>query len=83
MARIPCSFSAPEEFILRIDARAESLGMKRSEFIVHALRKELMESGHSFSIVAEQSQIGGSGNRLTVSKASKKHPKKSRAKKGS
>ena len=61
MARVPCSFSAQEEFLARIDARAAQLGMKRSEFIVHALRHELQSVG-SMTVVAEQA---GSRNKLT------------------
>ena len=45
MARIPCSFSAQEDFLSKVDARAQDLGMKRSEYIVHALRMELARGG--------------------------------------
>lgn len=62
MARKPCSFSAQEDFLLRIDKRAAQLGMKRSEFIVHALRKELLNSG-AMTVIAEQS---GSNNQQNV-----------------
>ena len=58
MPRIPCSFSAQEEFLARVDARALQLGMKRSEYIVHALRRELLSEGQSMSVVAEQSLTG-------------------------
>jgi len=61
MPRVPCSFSAQQEFLARVDARALQLGMKRSEYIVHALRHELLSEGHSMSVVAEQS---GTGNTL-------------------
>ncbi|HEY8966607.1 MAG TPA: ribbon-helix-helix protein, CopG family [Candidatus Methylacidiphilales bacterium] len=54
MARIPCAFSVQEDILRQIDARAAQLGMKRSEFILQALRKELLVGGNSsMSIVAE------------------------------
>jgi hypothetical protein len=53
MARIPCAFSVQEEFLRQIDERAAQLGMKRSEFILQALRKELQNRGPTMSIVAE------------------------------
>jgi DNA-binding phage protein len=64
MPRIPCSFSAQEEVIAQIDARAAALGMKRSEYIVHALRAEIAGGGN-MSIVAEQR--GGYGNTINQS----------------
>lgn len=54
MSRVPCAFSVQEEFLVLIDARAASLGMKRSEFIVQALRKELLMNTGGMNIVAEQ-----------------------------
>jgi len=67
MARIPCAFSVQAEFLLRIDARAEELGMKRSEYIVHALRRDLQGMGGAFSVVAEQSGQGNVMNQLSSS----------------
>ena len=93
MARIPCAFSVQEEFLVRIDARAEELGMKRSEYIVHALRRELHGMGGAFSVVAEQSGHGNTITQLSSSpsappprvvptaKAGKKSPKKKTKKK--
>jgi|GEM_PF-3963361 len=61
MARIPCAFSVQEDFLEVIDKRAKQLGMKRSDFIVQALRKELfLNTSGSMSIVAEQSGVGNS-----------------------
>ncbi len=66
MARIPCSFSAQPDFLSAVDRRAGELGMKRSEFIVHALKKELLRGGQSFTVVAEQPgnyiAVGGDNN---------------------
>lgn len=62
MARIPCSFSAQEDFVLDIDRRAAELGMKRSEYIVHALRMELTRGG-AMVIQAKQS---GRGNKQQI-----------------
>jgi len=54
MPRIPCAFSVQEDFLRQIDARAAQLGMKRSEFILQALRKELLlNRGATMSIVAD------------------------------
>jgi len=66
MARIPCSFSAQEDFILEVDRRAASLGMKRSEYIVHALRMELAHAGRAMVIQANQT-VSGSGNHVVGS----------------
>jgi len=95
MARIPCSFSAQEEFLDMIDARAARLGMKRSEYIVHALRRDLQEGG-SFNIVQESGPISGHHNSATIqstsasgaplpeavpSRKAEKYPKPKRSKK--
>jgi metal-responsive CopG/Arc/MetJ family transcriptional regulator len=53
MARIPTAFSCDKEFLKRIDARAESLGMNRSQYIIQVLRKDLMEDSEGLNIVAE------------------------------
>jgi hypothetical protein len=85
MARIPCSFSAQEDFLASIDRRANELGMKRSEFIVHALKKELMREGQSFVVVAEQSGSNNSQKIFSDAQGApapgQKYPKKSRARK--
>jgi len=66
MARIPCSFSAQEDFLVCIDARARELGMKRSEYIVHALRMELARGG---SMVIHANQAG-TGNKQSFKSTS-------------
>ena len=65
MARIPCAFSVQEEFLRQIDERAAQLGMKRSEFILQALRKELQNRGPTMSIVAETSETWNPGRKET------------------
>ncbi len=53
MKRVACAFSVNREFLELIDARAESLGLSRSAYIVQVLRKELLSGSDSLSIVAE------------------------------
>ena len=65
MARIPCSFSAQEDFLARIDARAADLGMKRSEYIVHALRMELSRGGAMLIDAGHRVKVKGDNN-LTI-----------------
>lgn len=85
MARVPCSFSAQEDFVARIDARAAELHMKRSEYIVHALRLELMGAGRGMTILAEQPDSQGGGRERTQSHVEdgsvKKYPGSRRKKK--
>jgi hypothetical protein len=91
--RVPCSFSAQQTFLDMIDSRAEQLGMKRSEYIVHALRRDI-QNGGSFNIVAEQSGDYNTINQhlspspsvphrrgAQTAKAGKPNPKKAKAKK--
>ena len=54
MSRIPCAFSCSKEFLEKVDARAESLGMNRSQYIVQVLRRELFSDTTELSIVAEE-----------------------------
>ena len=68
MKRVPCAFSVSRDFLDVIDARAESLGLSRSAYIVQVLRKELASGSSQFSIVAEEppvyvSEQKNSGNR--------------------
>ena len=51
--RIPCAFSCNREFLEAVDARAKSLHMKRSEYIVHVLRQEIMGNQSTLNIAAE------------------------------
>ena len=93
MGRKPCSFSAPEELVALIDKRASALGMKRSEYIVHAVRHDLFGGQQDFNIRAgnilnesgEQYVVGQqnfSSSVKNVSKARKKAVKKTPKKKG-
>ena len=52
---IPCAFSCTAEFLRKIDARAASLGMNRSQYILQVLRKDLFSGNQNLSIVGEQS----------------------------
>lgn len=82
MARIPCSFSAQEDFLTCIDARAQQLGMKRSEYIVHALRMEL-DRGGSMVIHANQSGVGNKQSIFKSASARARKPaEKPRGKRG-
>lgn len=53
MGRVPTAFSCDEEFLNRINARAASLGMNRSQYIIQVLRRDLMEQSDGLNIVAE------------------------------
>jgi len=53
MGRVPTAFSCDEEFLKLIDARATSLGMSRSHYIIQVLRRDLLDQSSNLSIVAE------------------------------
>jgi len=53
MTRIPCAFSVNRELLEQIDARAKSLGMTRSAYIVHVVRNDLLRGAADLNIVAE------------------------------
>jgi hypothetical protein len=53
MGRVPTAFSCDEEFLKLIDARADSLGMSRSHYIIQVLRRDLLEQTGGLNIVAE------------------------------
>lgn len=55
MGRIPTAFSCSKELLDKIDARARSLEMNRSQYIIQVLRKDLSGSMSELSIVAEES----------------------------
>jgi len=53
MGRVPTAFSCDGEFLKLIDARASSLGMSRSHYIVQVLRRDLLEQSDGLNVVAE------------------------------
>jgi metal-responsive CopG/Arc/MetJ family transcriptional regulator len=53
MAYKPVTFSADRELIDRIDARAKSLGMNRSEYLAQLVRADLINPSAPLQIVAE------------------------------
>ncbi len=55
MGRVPCAFSCDRELLDKIDARAKSLGMNRSQYVVQVLRRELLSGNDNLRIVAETS----------------------------
>ena len=92
MGRKPCSFSAPQELVDLIDKRASELGMGRSQYIVHAVRNDLLGGQQSFNIRAgnianesgEQYVVGQqniSSSVKNVSKGGKKAVKKTAVRK--
>ncbi len=60
MGRIPTAFSCDEEFLKLIDARAASLGMSRSHYIIQVLRSDLLEKSDGLNVVAEATTAYGS-----------------------
>lgn len=58
--RIPCAFSVSEDFLKLIDARAKSLDLSRSAYIVQVLRKEILSGSTEMRIVAEEKGTYGS-----------------------
>lgn len=54
MKRVACAFSVSREFLDLIDARARSLNLSRSAYIVQVLRKELLSGASGLNIVAER-----------------------------
>jgi len=54
MGRIPTAFSCDEKFLKLIDARAVSLGMNRSQYIIQVLRRDLLNQSASLHVVAEE-----------------------------
>lgn len=59
MPRIPCAFSCSVEFLNLVDARAASLGMNRSQYVVQVLRQDLVTGKPNLNIVAEQAALYG------------------------
>ncbi len=57
MGRIPTAFSCDEKFLKLIDARAASLGMNRSQYIIQVLRHDLLDQSASLNIVAEEGSL--------------------------
>ena len=53
MSRVPCAFSCDVEFLKLIDARAASLGMNRSQYVVQVLRQDLLTGRPNLNVVAE------------------------------
>jgi hypothetical protein len=53
MARIPTAFSCSKELRDKIDARARSLGMNRSQYIIQVLRKDLAVPLSEFNIITD------------------------------
>ena len=63
MGRVPTAFSCDEEFLKLIDARAASLGMSRSHYIIQVLRRDLLEQSNGLNIVAESGSSYGSNRK--------------------
>ena len=53
MSRVPSAFSCTREFLDMVDARAKSLGMNRSQYIVQVLRQDLLEGKRNLLVVGE------------------------------
>jgi hypothetical protein len=54
MGRIPTAFSCDAKFLKLIDARAASLGMNRSQYIIQVLRRDLLDQSASLQVIAEE-----------------------------
>jgi hypothetical protein len=65
MGRVPTAFSCDEEFLKLIDARAASLGMSRSHYIIQVLRHDLLEQTGGLNVVAESGTAYGSKRKKT------------------
>ncbi len=51
-----CGFRCTEEFLKGLDARAQSLHMSRSQYIVQVLRQELATGRPNLNVIAEKRQ---------------------------
>ena len=59
MKRIACAFSVTQEFLDKIDVRAQSLGMSRSAYMVQVLRNDLLTDSSSFKVAMERGATYG------------------------
>ena len=71
-----CGFRCTEKFLEDIDARANSLHMTRSQYILQALRQEILSGGKSMSIVAEQAAVYG--GKISNNPAARKRRRRSK-----
>ena len=58
MSRIACAFSCQADFLKKIDQRARSLGMTRSQYIVQVLRQDLLTGNPNLSVISEHADGG-------------------------
>lgn len=59
MARVPCAFSCPREFLTLVDQRAASLGMTRSAYIVQLLRQDIIHGRPNLNIIGQDAVVPG------------------------